>query len=869
MWTVFEADINNAMKLIFLPSYYYGLLGKILPISSLLVGLISSLPVHSMIRIIGPPDEMSATRSLELLSSARETTSRTRQTVGPTRESDTLWSLATRYQPSDSVTVYQMLGAIFRLNLNAFDDANLHGLVLGSNLIMPTLAEIHREYTDDIKDRLQIDKTRKDAHRLVKLTLSEQVLEAVIPKLRQKEILMATIPSSGDVKVATMGTIDKISPSVKVALEKVVDAGDMKESITPIKSDISVAQDQIQQSDLQRGKLVEVNHILQIRLAEAQNELLNLKNEIKEDQTLTKEIRELLDTQRLHQFQIEMKDKSMFGTLMSSPFILAISATVPALLVICAASFIIMRRRKDNAVYEPKSLDGEASKDMSISMVPELQNETDELVFEEDELEVTDDTDANDLFGESSLVNPDLDDINLSGSLALSAETEEFDSSFDGDSDINALLDVEKKPKGKIGLGDMELTLNKIASSEETQLNPNESPAARWEESLNEGVDRAVDDAKNILGESDTFVDESIDANSVDKKVIGEILEEEDLDLSGTDVLLDELLSEGDGHDLEDESALLKKVSEAALLGDDILSLDDLDNQETVSETLNKDANLTHGFSNLLNESVEKDMSNSVSMTEATNEPNDRVEDDALNGSLEEPCELDEAIPVIEQAESSQLSSSHSLTKQLSSNEQLVLEDEAYQVAGLDMETLLSDPIEDESCRLEGFEPKNWDLPEDENDIWRAKQMLEPELESEDWSDQPEVSGNEIKSINLDEDHEDLLAEEESELDGQSSSNDVYISIEELMKDEDSKKKDVDSVLMNLKVRLEELPDVLSDVSVVDMDNGGESAKNMDIARAYLEMNDIDGALQILQKMMQGDDSNLKNEAEEMIRNLN
>ncbi|MFP3344577.1 FimV/HubP family polar landmark protein, partial [Halomonas sp. SIMBA_159] len=46
---------------------------------------------------------------------------------GPTGENETLWSIASRYKPNDSVSIYQVLGAIFRANPNAFTDSNIHG----------------------------------------------------------------------------------------------------------------------------------------------------------------------------------------------------------------------------------------------------------------------------------------------------------------------------------------------------------------------------------------------------------------------------------------------------------------------------------------------------------------------------------------------------------------------------------------------------------------------------------------------------------------------------------------------------------------------------------------------------------------------
>ncbi|OEE47750.1 hypothetical protein A1OS_07800 [Enterovibrio norvegicus] len=1427
MRAVSDADFNNVMKRSLFSSSISRRLGKTLAVTSLLLSVITTFSVQSAIRIIGPQEEAQPQATSEPLSRAATPSTRGRSAVGPTRDSDTLWSIASRYQPNQSVSVYQTIGAIFRLNPSAFEDANIHGLMPGSTLVMPSLAEIRLESTDDVAQRLQIDQARKEAQRTVnRRPLSEQVpapkpkapVAPTVAPMPAPETAMAEDKKSmmDDAK-----SKEAMADTDGVMSEKMADAG---EKMTPPKPDMMGVQDQINESDMQMGKLVESNHILKIRLAEVQNELSALKEQMTVDQELTGEIKEFLEVQRVRQAKMETKEPSFLETLMNSPLMLATVAIIPALLVIGAAAFIIMRRRKSDDAEEPEGLDGEVPDDMNVIMVPEVEDDTDELVLEDDELEVTDDTDADDLFGDDSMFDSELDDINLSDSLELSEEPEESgvsiddefeagsDISLDDDFDASSELNVAASSDDAIGLEDMERALDEMADNEEKELSPDEALAAAWEQSLAGGDDGDVDDIDallnaeqsggsdteentgddspddiltdddlndalfdkvlegepevdlsqdidlsdddapvaaeasgqddiddifsaneasgqddiddifsaneasgqddiddilnateasgqddidDILGETETLLDElvddvdengeaivseeiddsddlsitsdsddvdisesdalldaflngdddedaldettlldeSVDDDDLLDEVLGESADDEEVDLGETDVLLDELLGDDD---LDDESAVLDELPED---GDDLLSLDDedlllassdademssddlssfddpldidgvtdsADDDNTTSEdtdekksedTLDADTlsaldvmddpsesddDVEAPLETPVDEALESDESadelsallDSVAEDETTDEqadassidtdeldalvsddvesdeivpeasetemgllddvleksldeendasseledtvnvdeediagliaedesveletepeasdsdlalldsllddvddsdeeqqaeesekavesagdteplevpasdaelhvadddtpldlsdfpeydeeaaladseadapnaerestapdasasdeeqdasddefdlsslpeyteedaaaefdvpssrndldvptsslieqalrnndvavesenetgvednvsapsdlgdtdlgeadideadfgatenhtlafpPVDAIsiddlgefdEEDALGAALDEQRELDEAVPPNSRGEFSQPSAPQSLAMEM--DELSSLEDDAHQVAGLNMDALLSESMDDEPMALNGFETDNdlatletletddetsfdsddLSFPDDESDIWQAEMEPEPELETEDWSEQPEILGNDVKDMDLDGDLEGLLEDAESELVEESSSDDAYISIEELMKDDGSPQDDPDTVPMDLNVGLDDFPDVLGDIEPADVDSSGEAATNMDLAKAYLEMNDVDGALQLLEKVMRGDDAALKAEAKQMIENLN
>lgn len=61
---------------------------------------------------------------------------------GPTVQNDTLWSIASRMRPDESVSIQQMMLALYRTNPEAFINNNINGLRKGQILRMPSAQEI-------------------------------------------------------------------------------------------------------------------------------------------------------------------------------------------------------------------------------------------------------------------------------------------------------------------------------------------------------------------------------------------------------------------------------------------------------------------------------------------------------------------------------------------------------------------------------------------------------------------------------------------------------------------------------------------------------------------------------------------------------
>ncbi|KAB7696669.1 FimV/HubP family polar landmark protein [Plesiomonas shigelloides] len=125
-----------------------------------------ALPVSAyQMEVVGPDGTPSAaqgrtaiTQPAPVRSATSGYTASRGRVYGPTKASETLWSIASRVRPSNRVSVQQTIGALYRLNPSAFELDNLHGLKPGSRLRLPTLSQVRAENTAAVNARLEREK---------------------------------------------------------------------------------------------------------------------------------------------------------------------------------------------------------------------------------------------------------------------------------------------------------------------------------------------------------------------------------------------------------------------------------------------------------------------------------------------------------------------------------------------------------------------------------------------------------------------------------------------------------------------------------------------------------------------------------------
>jgi pilus assembly protein FimV len=138
------------------------------------------------------------------------------------------------------------------------------------------------------------------------------------------------------------------------------------------------------------------------------------------------------------------------------------------------------------------------------------------------------------------------------------------------------------------------------------------------------------------------------------------------------------------------------------------------------------------------------------------------------------------------------------------------------------------------------------EIPDDQADIWQAEAEL-PDISEEDWGEQPPV-------------------EEPITSDTQ------YMSIDELMQQAEvveADGPDPDEEELDLDVGLNEFPDVIGEVNQYDVDLNAEASGKLDLAKIYIEMNDIEGAVRLLEESMLYGEEDIQQQARALIEKIN
>ena len=180
-------------------------------------------------------------------------------TYGPVRGSDTLWSIAGRFRPDDSVSIQRMMLALLETNPEAFAIGNVNALNAGTTLRIPTRDEIG-------PDNLQAAVAELERQHSAWKQLREDKRTAPTPA--------APASASGDSEPEPRGRIEVVSPDTTVSI-----ADQREEAGTQaLRNELALA---VEEADAGRRE----NNELKLRLAEAEehirelNRLVDLKNE--------------------------------------------------------------------------------------------------------------------------------------------------------------------------------------------------------------------------------------------------------------------------------------------------------------------------------------------------------------------------------------------------------------------------------------------------------------------------------------------------------------------------------------------------------------------------------------------------------------
>ncbi|WP_158151397.1 FimV/HubP family polar landmark protein [Vibrio fluvialis] len=589
------------------------------------------------IRLIGPSGEVQSSPqfSSEIVRNAASSANSEPSTFfGPTTEQDTLWSIATRLKPSAAVTVQQTLLAIYRLNPQAFENQNIHSLIPGSTLRVPSLSQVSSATTQEAINIMAAHQARlnqgdvKPAIQPAPIAKPQPVVEAKTQKATAKVAETVTVPAM----------VDTVKPEV----EKV--------------------EKQIAASDTELVALEEKNHKLRLMVAQMQSEVDNLKQELGDENRIRSEVEKLLQEERVKRDEAQKLAPSALDQLLSNGWMVGLLALIPGLLIGLLVLMLLSRRSKSSSTEPTLQPAQTATPEAAIAPVtvgePEIDGLDDELLLDDDLFGDTDDSEK--LFSDE-VDSKDEDDIfaDLDESdLDFNLEGEDGQDPFagiddDGDLDTefgsNSGISVNSEEKA-LGLEEMERALDEATHN----ANDDDDEAAF---DLSDDGDMSQAEIESLLandGEVEDLESDAIDQSMLDELLSGFDQEDDTADDLDFDTLLDdnldELMSDPIERELTQTDVKMTSDEDLESLFNSIESQADLDTLEAeadnfeetalLDELIDEDVTLDSDSTDLLDELIaDEDGLDTLELDEDFDVASDKLLNELLDESAPEPSE--------------------------------------------------------------------------------------------------------------------------------------------------------------------------------------------------------------------------------------
>ena len=283
---------------------------------------------------------------------------------GPVRSTDTLWSLASKHRPSNRVTVYQTMVAIYDKNPKSFADGNINHILVGSRILLPSAAEAGR--ITDAEARRRFNSDNASWKGLSPKYLAEKQPHPVATKPA------ASVPAKAVAKAAPIPTAaPKVSapqaatevtaipkaaaPAASVAAPTAAPAPLPVSAATVVGKPSTEMALALEDANAQLGQVTEMNHRLKLRLQALTEEVETLKAQLQDQTALQKEVAELKAKPVPPVVAPEPKQNWVME-LLASPLNLAMIILLPVLLVLALVTLWLRARARRELEEQEKSL---------------------------------------------------------------------------------------------------------------------------------------------------------------------------------------------------------------------------------------------------------------------------------------------------------------------------------------------------------------------------------------------------------------------------------------------------------------------------------------------------------------------------------
>ncbi|EHY8867128.1 AAA family ATPase [Vibrio parahaemolyticus] len=486
----------------------------------------SSVVQAEGIRLVGPSGEVQSSPSYaeeieRALPTPPENTQPSRF-FGPTGENQTLWSIASELRPSRNVSVQQTLLAIYRINPQAFDNQNIHELIPGSRLRVPSLEQVRSATTEQAVAIMKAHELRLKQPKPEKPAPVKQI------EVKPKPVAEPTAPKP---PVVTPPKPEPVKPVETTANVPPVSTSPQGEK------QVSELKDKLQGSQSELESLEEKNHRLRLMLSQVQSEVETLKSELNDEERIRSEVEKLLAEERQRVAEQQRMQPSTMDKILSNGWLVGLAALIPGALLALLVVMLLGRRSK----AKEEEAAQQQTQDIDPLAAPIGLAAADQL---DDELSLDDD-----LFGDDDsepLLDQD-DKAELEEDVFANLDDEELDFNLEGD-------DGEDPFAGIGDDGDLDVGFDEFDSSTSgIQVNGDEKALGLEE------MERALDEVTpelEVLDEDETGFDLSDDDNAISDDEFAKLLADdepsEDLSSGSVDqAMLDDLFAELGDDDLD------------------------------------------------------------------------------------------------------------------------------------------------------------------------------------------------------------------------------------------------------------------------------------------------------------------------------
>ncbi|WP_431418737.1 FimV/HubP family polar landmark protein [Aeromonas dhakensis] len=389
---------------------------------------------------------------------------------GPIRPTDTLWSLASKYRPSNSVSVYQTMVAIYEKNPRSFADGNINHILVGSRILLPTAAEASVITDAEARAKFRSDNASwKGLSPKYLASKHTQPAKPVATKPAQPKATptKAAEPAKSEVaKVAPAKAAPIPAPAPKVeAPQPATEVKEVAKAPEPVASQAATTSAAtasapaplpadldkpvgkpstemalaLEDANAQLGQVTEMNHRLKLRLQSLTEEVETLKAQLQDQTALQKEIAELKAKPVPPAAPAPEPKQNWLMDLLSSPLNLAMIILLPVLLVLALVTLWLRARARRELEEQEKSLS-----ESTAMVMDQESSEFDELMT----VGITDD--------EPMRPTPDLN--TPDGYMAVEEPAAPADLVFSDDGEMDlASFDAEPAPAAKAAIRDPDL----------------------------------------------------------------------------------------------------------------------------------------------------------------------------------------------------------------------------------------------------------------------------------------------------------------------------------------------------------------------------------------------------------------------------